>query len=84
MKRSGRSDETARARRLRPRHFAPLAGFIVPTLAIGYGVVIPRSCIAGWNQLSLGFAATVIGACLTYWAGLRLAVRDGEGGHGET
>lgn len=63
-------------RRLGIRHFAPLAGFVVPTVVIGYGVVIPRSCIAGWNELTVGFAATVVGACLTYVAGLRLATRD--------
>jgi len=58
------------------RHFHPLLGFVVPTLVIGYGVVIPRSCIAGVNDLTLGFAATVAGACLTYWAGLRLVLHD--------
>ena len=58
------------------RHFAPLAGFVLPTVVIGYGVVIPRSCIAGWNELTLGFAATVVGACLTLLAGLRLVARD--------
>ena len=68
---------------LRLRHFAPLAGFVVPTVLIGYGVVIPRSCIAGWNELTVGFGATVLGACLTYWAGLRVAAgspgrSDGE------
>jgi hypothetical protein len=63
---------------LKLRHFAPLAGFVLPTVVIGYGAVIPRSCIAGLNELTLGFAATVIGACLTYWAGLRLVARDGE------
>jgi hypothetical protein len=63
---------------VRPGHFVPLAGFVVPTLLIGYGVVIPRSCIAGWNELTIGFAATVVAACLTYWGGLRLVVRDGE------
>jgi hypothetical protein len=63
---------------LRPRHFLPLATFVVPTVAIGYGIVIPRSCIAGWNELTLGFAATVLGACLTYWAGLRLVAFAGE------
>ena len=61
---------------LRLRHFAPLAGFVLPTVAIGYGFVIPRSCIAGWNDLTLGFAATVVGACLTYVAGVRLALRE--------
>ena len=68
---------------LRLRHFAPLAGFVLPTVVIGYGVVIPRSCIAGLNELSLGFAATVVGACLTYWAGLRLVARDGGTGDGK-
>ena len=68
---------------LKPRHFAPLAGFVVPTVLIGYGIVIPRSCIAGLNELTLGFAATVVGACLTYWAGLRLVTRDGEKSHGQ-
>jgi hypothetical protein len=68
---------------LRLRHFAPLAGFVVPTVLIGYGIVIPRSCIAGLNELTLGFAATVVGACLTYWAGLRLVARDGEKSHGQ-
>ena len=62
---------------LKARHFAPLAGFAAPTVLIGYGIVIPRSCIAGLNELTLGFAVTVVGACLTYWAGLRLVARDG-------
>jgi len=60
------------------RHYVPLLGFVVPTVAIGYGFVIPHSCIAGWNDLTLGFAATVGGACLTYVAGLRLALREGS------
>jgi len=65
------------------RHFAPLAGFVVPTVVIGYGIVIPRSCIAGWNELTVGFGATVLGACLTYVAGLRLAARRSGGRDGE-
>ena len=65
------------------RLLAPLAGFVVPTVVIGYGVVIPRSCIAGWNELTLGFAATVVGACLTYVAGLRLATKNPENRDGE-
>ncbi len=65
-------------RRNRPALLLPLAGFVVPTVGIGYGVVIPRSCIAGWNELTVGFAATVVGACLTYLAGVRLAIRDGQ------
>ena len=58
------------------RHCLPLVGFIAPTLVIGYGFVIPRSCIAGVNELTLGFATTILGACLTYVAGIRSALRD--------
>ncbi len=58
------------------RHFYPLIGFIIPTVVIGYGIVIPRSCIAGINDLTIGFASTVLGACATYWFGLRAVFRD--------
>ena len=58
------------------RHLVPLIGFVIPTVAIGYGVVIPRSCIAGVNELTIGFATTVLGACLTYVAGIRTVLRD--------
>ena len=65
-------------RRLSLRHFMPLVGFVVPTLLIGYGFVIPRSCIAGFNELTLGFAVTIASACLSYWLGLRALARDAE------
>jgi hypothetical protein len=65
------------------RHFHPLLSFVVPTLFIGYGFVIPRSCIAGVNQLSIGFAPTTVAACFSYWAGVRLALGDREGGERE-
>jgi ABC-type Fe3+ transport system permease subunit len=68
---------------LRLRVFVPLAGFVVPTVVIGYGFVIPRSCIAGWNELSVGFAATVLGACLTYVTGVRMAAKRGEKRNGK-
>ena len=55
--------------------YLPLAGHVVPTLAIGYGWVIPRSCIAGWNELTAGFGLSVIGTCLAYMAGQRAASR---------
>jgi hypothetical protein len=58
------------------RHLLPLVGFVVPTVLIGYGVVIPRSCIAGVNELTIGFATTVIGACVTYVVGVRNALRE--------
>jgi hypothetical protein len=56
------------------KHLVPLVAFVLPTLVIGYGVVIPRSCIAGINELTLGFASTIVGACITYFAGLRMAL----------
>jgi hypothetical protein len=65
VNRGARGGGPKRKRSVRLGHLAPLAGFVVPTLVIGYGVVIPRSCIAGWNELTVGFAATVAGACLT-------------------
>lgn len=55
-------------------HWLPLAGFVLPTVVIGYGFVIPRSCIAGVNELTLGFATTVIGAAVTYVIGVRRAL----------
>jgi len=69
--------------RRRQSLLVPLAGFVVPTVLIGYGVVIPRSCIAGWNELTVGFAATVIGACITYVAGVRRTARNAEHRDGE-
>jgi len=63
---------------MKARHYMPLVGFVVPTVAIGYGVVIPRSCIAGVNELTIGFATTVIGACVTYILGVRAALGNGS------
>ncbi len=53
----------------------PLIAFVVPTLVIGFGLVIPRSCIAGVNELTIGFAVTMAAACLTYWLGVNAARR---------
>ena len=55
----------------------PLVGFLVPTLVIGYGFVIPRSCIAGLNELTIGFGSTVAAAGLTYCLGVSVAGRQG-------
>jgi len=63
---------------MKARHYMPLVGFVVPTVAIGYGVVIPRSCIAGVNELTIGFATTVIGVCVTYILGVRAALGNGS------
>lgn len=56
------------------RHVVPLLGFVVPTVVVGYGFVIPKSCIAGVNELSVGFATTILGACITYVMGVRGAL----------
>jgi hypothetical protein len=53
------------------RQYLPLIGFVLPTVIIGYGIVIPRSCIAGVNELTVGFGVTILGAILTYIAGQR-------------
>jgi membrane protein DedA with SNARE-associated domain len=62
--------------RLTLRHFVPLVGFVVPTVIMGYGVMIPSSCIAGVNELTVGFAGSIVGACVTYWLGLRALLRE--------
>lgn len=67
--------------RLTARDFVPLVSFVVPTVVIGYGVVIPGSCIAGVNEQTVGFAGAIAGACVTYWLGLRAVVR--QEGHGD-
>jgi hypothetical protein len=61
---------------MKPRYLLPLATFVIPTLVIGYGFVIPRSCITGVNELTIGFATTVLGACITYVVGVRAVVKD--------
>jgi SAM-dependent methyltransferase len=55
----------------RVRPYLPLIGFVVPTVVVGYGIVIPGSCIAGVNELTIGFGTTIVGAVLTYVAGQR-------------
>jgi hypothetical protein len=42
-------------------YFYPLVGFVLPTLAIGYGFIIPRSCIAGLNDLTIGLSFFIYG-----------------------
>ena len=58
------------------RYLVPLIIFVVPTVAIGYGFVIPNSSIAGVNELTIGFGTTVLGACLTYLAGIQVVMKD--------
>lgn len=61
--------------KLRP--YLPLIGFVLPTVVVGYGVVIPRSCIAGVNELTIGFGTTLLGAVFTYVAGQRAVLQKG-------
>ena len=58
------------------KYAVPLIAFVVPTLVIGYGFVIPDSPIAGFNELTVGFGTTVLGACFTYLAGIHLVMTD--------
>lgn len=55
--------------------YLPLVLHLIPTLAIGYLFVIPQSCIARVNQLTIGFAAANLGFVLAYIAGVRLALK---------
>ena len=61
--------------RLTLRDLLPLVGFVVPTVATAYALVMPRHGITGVTELSVGFASTVVGASLTYIIGLRAAIR---------
>jgi ABC-type Fe3+ transport system permease subunit len=55
----------------------PLLSYLVPTVVIGYGMVIPGSCIAGWNEYTIGFASSIIGVIPTYISGVVAAHRTG-------
>lgn len=58
--------------------YLPLVLHLIPTLGIGYLIVIPRSCIAGINELTIGFAAANLGFVLSYLGGVRLARKQGS------
>ncbi len=61
------------------KYFVPLFAFVLPTLMIGYGVVIPNSPIAGVNSLTIGFGTTILGACLAYFAGIQTVIKNPPG-----
>lgn len=65
----------SQARAMKLSYLYPLFGFILPTVIVGYGFVIPKSCIAGINDLTIGYTITLVSACVTYWIGLRNALR---------
>ena len=52
------------------RHYWPLIAFVVPSALIAYGVVLPRHGITGLNEISVGFAASLAGAALSYAMGI--------------
>ena len=58
------------------RHLLPLAAHVIPTTVIGFGFVIPGSCIAGVNGLTIGFLLSIVGTCVAYVAGVGIALRD--------
>jgi ABC-type Fe3+ transport system permease subunit len=60
--------------------YLPLLGHVVPTVVIGYGWVLPRHGIGGWSELSIGFAMSVVGTCLAYVLGQRVALGSAKGG----
>lgn len=62
-------------RTVRPKDVLPLIGYLLPTAVITYGVMIPRSCIAGVNELTIGIGTTLLGAAVTYLLGVRAAKR---------
>ena len=62
----------------RLRGYLPLLGHVVPTVVIGYGWVIPRSCIAGWNALTIGFGLSVVSTVVAYVLGQRAAAPGGS------
>ena len=55
----------------------PLVAFVVPSVVIGYGFVLPGAGHGGVNELSIGHGATIAGACLTYVLGVRAARKEG-------
>lgn len=61
---------------MKVKYFVPLIGFVVPTVVIGYGFVIPNSQIAGINHLTIGFASTIVGACAAYVTGVWTILGD--------
>jgi hypothetical protein len=61
---------------MKVRYWIPLVGFVVPTVIIGFGFVMPRNGVGGVNELSIGFATTILGACVTYAMGIRSVLRD--------
>lgn len=52
-----------------------LLSHLIPTIIIGFGFVIPGSCIDGINPHTLGFISCLIGFLPTFYCGALLARR---------
>ena len=52
-----------------------LLSHLIPTIIIGFGFVIPGSCIAGINQYTLGFISSIVGYIPTFFFGVLLSRR---------
>lgn len=61
---------------MKMRYWTPLIGFVVPSVVMGYGFVLPRNGVSGLSELSVGFATTLVFASLTYAMGIRGVLRD--------
>jgi len=61
---------------MKVRYWTPLLGFVISTVVIGYGFVFPRNGLASVNELTVGFATTILSASVTYVLGIRLVLRD--------
>jgi ABC-type Fe3+ transport system permease subunit len=61
---------------MKVKYFLPLVGFVVPTVVIGFGFVIPSSPIAGINALTIGFGSTIVSACAAYVTGVWTILGD--------
>ncbi len=70
---------------MKVRYWTPLLGFVLPSAIMGFGFVMPRNGAGGVNELSVGFATTILGACITYAMGIRAVLRDRDrrGSEGE-
>jgi ABC-type Fe3+ transport system permease subunit len=59
---------------------AILASHLVPSIVIGFGYVIPGSCIAGWNEQTIGYVSALVGFAVTYTFGVVTAWKFGRMG----
>lgn len=59
------------------KYFFPLLFcYLIPTLIIGYGFVIPGTCVETTQSLSLGFLSGWISAVIAYAIGVFVVYKD--------